>query len=113
MSNLDPLNSDFTTDGLSLLPGVKLTKSLLNKIVNNTGWNWLGGRYPMVEAFGKLDFTLEEVNQNDQGLTDNIEISVEIESRIQGVHQFTRGDSYNVFCILNVARPINVSIDNG
>ena len=113
MSNLDPFNSDFTTDGLSITPAVKLTKSLLNKIVSNTGWNWLGGRHPMLESFGKLDFTLEEVNLNDESLNDNLEIEVEIQSRIYGVHQFTRGDSYHVFCILNVARHINVSLNNG
>ena len=113
MANLDPLNSDFTTEGLGLAPGVKLTKTLLNKIANNTGWNWLGGRHPMFEAFGKIDFELEEVNLNDEGLLENLEISVDISSRIQGANQFTRGDTYSVFCVLNVNRGIPVVINDG
>ena len=60
MSNLDPFdstNSVFTSVGLIFIAGAKITKTKLNQIVRNTGFNWLGGRHPMRESFGIVDVT--------------------------------------------------------
>ena len=98
MADLTPLTSVFTQAGLVLAVGTKITIETLNKIVDNTGFNWLGGRHPMVEAFGITEIPFTPSDEVEEGeLYPPIDFEVEISTRHSGVNQFTKSDSYNVF----------------
>lgn len=127
MSDLNPFTSTFTRLGLSFIRGAKITKEQLNQIVNNTGFNWLGGRHPMREAFGEFVVTLnldtDEVEivigettttaDLDNGLLSPIQAEISISSRIQGVSQFSAGHTYQTFLTMVTARQINYVINTG
>ena len=116
MSNLDPFdstNSVFTSIGLIFTAGAKITKTRLNQITRNTGFNWLGGRHPMRESFGSVSVTLTEDDTDENGLYAPQEIDISISTRDGGVYQFTKSDSYQVFCVMETARKIDFRINTG
>ena len=114
--DLIPLTSMFTTVGLVLSAGTKITREILNKVSNNTGFNWLGGRHPMRESFGiaevilaSRELTDDQINTLDNtdipysvvdsmtGLVPPVDAEVIIPKRLEGVRQFSTKDSYQVF----------------
>ena len=133
MGDLLPLTSTFTTVGLLLSEGTKVTRDILNNIVNNTGFNWLGGRHPMRESFGMTTVALSdgsrklskgelEIIENDDlpfgeadddGLVPAVDIEVSLSTRLQGIKQFSTFDSYEVFLTFVTGIGHNYRINEG
>ena len=128
MANLNPFNSVFTTLGILVASGTKVTMSILNQIVNNTGYNWLGGRHPMRESYGLSEIVFPEIIDEDTGNPvapdtigeyryEPVDLEVSLSDRASGVTQFTHSQSYHVF--ISDAFPFGLSyvelpdIENG
>lgn len=111
MSDLTPFTSVFTSAGLLLEAGAKVTMGILNKVVRNTGFNWMGGRHPMRESIGVLDVPHTDLEENnDSELYGAAEIEVMLSSRFSGVVQFTSENSYEVICVLEGGRDISYNV---
>lgn len=100
---MNPFTSAFTTAGLILAAGSKITMSMLNNIVNNTGFNWVGGRHPMRESLGIWAITVSDLegfastsNRNPEPGSP-IRETIPFTSRHQGVVKFSGSETYEVF----------------
>ena len=139
MGNLTPLSTNpnerpvFTTAGLLLSEGAKITRDVLNTIANNTAFNWLGGRHPMRESSGVVTVTLsvdaditdDEIDDLDNlgvpysvpdsttGLVPAVDAEVIIGTRLQGIRQFSTKDTYQVFLTLITSVQYDYRINTG
>ena len=133
MGDLSPFTSTFTTVGLLVSAGTKITRAILNQVAENTAFNWLGGRHPMRESFGITTVALSDGSRtlsqgeldiientevaygeaNDVGLVPAVDIEVAISARDQGIIQFSTGDSYEVFLTLVTAIGPDYIINEG
>ena len=112
MADLTPLTSVFTSAGLLLETGAKVTMEILNKVVDNTGFNWMGGRHPMRESIGILDVERTDLQSGeDTSIHAGVNVEVFLSSRSSGVAQFSSGETYNVQCTMQSGRDISYNVD--
>lgn len=113
MADMTPLTSVFNSANMILGRGFKITMEYLNKLANNTGFNWRGGRYPMREAFGVIEIDYEDLEVDTSGDIDvaiAVKKEVDISDRTAGTYRFSKGNSYQVF--LTMTSPIDLDYDS-
>ena len=109
MPDMIPTDSEFSFSNMRLGRGFKITMEYLNRLANNTGFNWRGGRHPMREAFGIAEIDFADLEIDTSGAIDTVIPVIEtidITDRVGGVFRFSKKDSYTVF--LTMITVINV-----